>query len=265
MEILGYLSAFCIGLILGLIGGGGSILAIPVLVYLFSFQVVEATGYSLIIVGFTSLFGAFQRYRNNLVDIQKGLLFGIPSIISIFLTRKWLIPTIPDTLIYVNTFAISKRLFILSLFSILIIGSSYVMITKNIKPLINFGQRKTVHMIILGALIGTLTGIVGIGGGFLILPALIFLAKLPFDKAVGTTLFIIAIKSIIGFIADLSNYSVNWAFLSVFLLIAISGILVGDLCSNYCSHKKLKKSFGWFTLVIGVTILVKESIILLGY
>lgn len=265
MEILGYLAAFCIGLVLGLIGGGGSILAIPVLVYLFSFQVVEATAYSLIIVGTTSFFGAVQRYRNNLVDIRTGLTFGIPSIITIFTTRKWIIPSIPDTLIHINSFTISKRLFILSIFSVLIIGSSYVMITKNIRPLIDFGKRKTLHLIIQGALIGALTGIVGIGGGFLILPALIFLANLPFDKAVGTTLFIIAIKSIIGFTADVSNYSVNWAFLLVFLLIAISGILVGDLCSNYCSHEKLKKSFGWFTLAIGVTILVKESIILMGY
>jgi uncharacterized membrane protein YfcA len=139
------------------------------------------------------------------------------------------------------------------------------MITKNIKPLIDKSERKTMHLIIQGALIGTLTGIVGIGGGFLILPALIFLAKLPFNKAVGTTLFIIAIKSIVGFSADISNYSINWAFLFLFLLIAVSGILVGDVCSKYCSHEKLKKSFGWFTLVIGVTILVKESIILLGY
>jgi hypothetical protein len=260
MEILGYLASFCIGLILGLIGGGGSLLAIPVLVYLFSVQVVEATTYSLIIVGITSMFGTFQRFRNSLVDIQTGLTFGVPSIVTIFITRKWLIPNIPDTLIQLDSLVISKRLFILALFSILVIGASYVMITKNIRPLIRFGDRKTIHLMTQGAVIGVLTGLVGIGGGFLILPALIFLAKLPFDIAVGTSLFIIAIKSLTGFVADVTTYSVNWSFLFIVLLIAIAGIITGNLYSGRCSHEKLKKSFGWFTLVIGISILVKESI-----
>jgi len=242
-------------------GGGGSILAIPILVYFFSIQIVEATGYSLIIVGMTSLIGAFHRFRNELVDLRIGLLFGIPSIITIFITRKWLIPAIPDVLIQIDSVVISKRLFILSLFSVLIIGSSYVMITNKMRPLINFNDKTTLHLIMLGSLIGVITGIVGIGGGFLILPALIYLANLPFNKAVGTTLFIIAIKSLIGFTADASNYSVNWTFICLILVIAISGIFVGNLFSKYVSQEKLKKSFGWFTLTIGVSILVKESIL----
>ncbi len=264
MEFIGYLAAFGIGLVLGLIGGGGSLLAIPVLVYLFSIQVVEATSYSLIIVGISSLVGAVQRFRKSLVDVKTGLTFGIPSIITIFATRKWLIPSIPEVLIHVNNVVVSKRIFILTLFSVLIIGSSYMMITKNIKPLFELGNKKTLFLILQGALVGMLTGIVGIGGGFMILPALIFLANLPFDKAVGTTLFIIAIKSIVGFLADMATYTINWAFLSVIIVIAIVGIFTGTLCSNYCSQEKLKKSFGWFTLVVGVTMLVRESVILLG-
>jgi len=264
MEILGYIGLFFIGLILGLIGGGGSILSIPILVYLFSLQIVDATAYSLIIVGFTSLFGAFQRFRNALVDIKAGLLFGIPSVFMMFITRKWLLPSIPDTLIQMNSLVISKRLFILSLFSVLIIGSAYVMITKNMKPLINFGDRKTMHLVIQGTLIGVVTGIVGIGGGFMILPALIFLANLPFNKAVGTSLFIIAIKSLTGFMADATIYSFNWGFLSIIIGIAIVGIFAGNLWSDYFSHEKLKKTFGWFVLVIGVSILAKEIVVLLG-
>jgi len=264
MEILGYIGLFLIGLILGLLGGGGSILSIPILVYLFSLQIVDATAYSLIIVGVTSLFGAFQRFRNSMVDIKAGLLFGIPSVLMMFITRKWLIPSIPDTIIQINSMVISKRLFILSLFSVLIIGAAYVMITKNIRPLIDFGDKKKTHLIIQGTLIGVVTGIVGIGGGFLILPALIFLANLPFNKAVGTSLFIIAIKSLTGFIADATIYSFNWGFLSIIIGIAIIGIFTGNLCSGYCSHEKLKKTFGWFVLVIGVSILAKEIVDLLG-
>jgi len=261
MEIIGYLASFCIGLILGIMGGGGSILAIPILVYFFSIQIVEATGYSLIVVGMTSLIGAFHRFRSDLVDLRIGLLFGIPSIITIFITRKWLIPAIPDVLIQVDNMVISKRLFILTLFSVLIIGSSYVMITNKMRPLINFSDKTTMHLVIQGSLIGVVTGIVGIGGGFLILPALIYLANLPFNKAVGTTLFIIAIKSLIGFSADASNYSINWTFISVILGIAILGIFVGNSYSKHVSQEKLKKSFGWFTLIIGVSILFKESIL----
>ncbi len=262
MELIGYLAAFCIGLILGLIGGGGSLLAIPILIYLFSFQVVEATAYSLVIVGVTSLFGACQRLRSSSIDVKTGIVFGVPSIITMFITRKWLIPSIPDTLIQIESIAISKRLFILALFSILIIGASYVMITKNIKPLVNFGHRKTAHLIFQGSFIGMLTGVVGIGGGFLILPALLFLAKLPFNKAVGTTLLIIATKSLVGFLADATNFSFNWGFLGVILLITISGIFTGNLFSKYLSQEKLKKSFGWFALFMAVTILVKESLFL---
>lgn len=262
MEIFGFAAAFCIGLILGLIGGGGSLLAIPILIYLFSFQVVEATAYSLVIVGFTSLFGVYQRLKSASIDLRTGIVFGIPSLISMFLTRKWLIPSIPDILIEIDGFVVSKRLFILALFSILIMGSSYIMITKNIRPLVRFGNRKTVHLMLQGSLIGIVTGIVGIGGGFLILPALIFLAKLPFHKAVGTSLMIIAIKSITGFIADATIYSFNWGFLGIILTIAVAGIFTGNVFSRYISQEKLKKTFGWFTLIIALTILMKESMYL---
>ena len=264
MEILGYLATFCIGLVLGLIGGGGSLLAIPILVYLFSFQVVEATSYSLVIVGITSLFGACQRFSNECVDVRAGITFGIPSIITIFLTRKFLVPSIPDTLITIDSLIISKRLFILGIFAILIIGSSYVMITKNIRPLIKIDRLRTIHLMLQGALIGVLTGIVGIGGGFLIIPALVFLAKLPFSKAVGTTLLIIAMKSIVGFAADSTTYNLNWGFIGIIIVIAVAGIITGNLYSKDLPHEKLKKSFGWFTLVLALTIIVKESIVLLN-
>ena len=158
---------------------------------------------------------------------------------------------------------ISKRLFILSLFSVLIIGAAYVMISKNIRPLIDFGDKKKTHLIIQGTLIGVVTGIVGIGGGFLILPALIFLANLPFNKAVGTTLFIIAIKSLTGFVADATMYSFNWGFLSIIIGIAIIGIFTGNLCSDYCSHEKLKKllvmKLACTTYLTSTTILVTRK------
>lgn len=259
MEIIGYPAAFLIGLVLGLIGGGGSLLAIPILVYLFSFQVADATAYSLVIVGATSIFGACQRFTISCVDLRTAFIFGLPSVLAVFITRKWLVPNLPDSIILFESLLVSKRLFLLSLFSVLTIGASYVMITKNIRPIISFGKRKTFHLFIAGCMIGVVTGIVGIGGGFLIIPAMIYLANLPFNKAVGTSLIIIAIKSLFGFAADASHFAFDWQFLVIIIVIAIAGIFVGNRLSVNFPQEKLKTSFGWLTLVLALFILARES------
>src|SRR5687768_18486510 len=110
MEIIGYLASIAIGVILGLLGGGGSILSIPILVYLFKMDVVMASAYSLFIVGVTSLVGAIPKYKDQLVNLRTGFFFSIPSIISIFSTRKWIVPAIPDIIIQTETFIVTKRI-----------------------------------------------------------------------------------------------------------------------------------------------------------
>jgi len=260
MEIIGYPAAFLIGLVLGLIGGGGSLLAMPILVYLFSFQVTEATAYSLVIVGATSIFGACQRFTVSCIDLRTAFTFGLPSVLVVFVIRKWLMPYLPETILTFDSLFISRRLFLLSMFSFLTMGAAYVMITKKIRPLISFGKMKSFYLIIIGIVIGVVTGIVGIGGGFLIIPALLYLANLPFSKAVGTSLLIIAIKSAFGFAADTSHYDFDWLFLFIIILIAISGIFVGNRWSVKVPQDKLKTSFGWFTLAMATIILVNESL-----
>jgi len=260
MEILGYVASVCIGLILGLLGGGGSILSIPILVYLFHIDAVLASAYSLFIVGITSLVGAVPKYRDHLVNIKTGLIFGIPSIIAIFSTRKWIIPAIPQVILQTDSIIITKRVLILGIFAVLMILASFSMIRGRRELSADENRVRFILVIIEGLLIGFLTGLVGAGGGFLIIPALVFLTGLPFKTAVGTSLFIIAINSLMGFVGDVLNYPMDWYFLLSLSALAIVGILIGNRLQKKISAVHLRKAFGWLILGMGSWILVKEII-----
>jgi len=258
MEIIGYIAAVCIGLILGMLGGGGSILSIPILVYLFHFDVVLASAYSLFIVGTTSLVGAIPKYKEHLVNVKTGLLFGIPSIVSIFATRRWVVHAIPDIVWQVDGFMLTKRLLLLGLFAILMVLASISMIKERQERENDQERFRTLLVILEGLLIGFLTGLVGAGGGFLIIPALVLLTGLTFKAAVGTSLFIIAINSLMGFMGDLFNYSMDWQFLLTITGLAVLGILIGNVLSQKATSGQLRKIFGWFILVMGCWILIRE-------
>lgn len=262
MEVLGYFSAVCIGLILGLLGGGGSILSIPILVYLFQMDAVLASAYSLFIVGITSFVGAIPKYRDHLVNIRTGVIFGIPSIIAIFSTRKWVIPAIPDILYQGDTFILTKRILLLGIFALLMIFASFSMIRGRRERVAKDRKGIRFFLVILeGTLIGFLTGLVGAGGGFLIIPALMFLTGLSFKTAVGTSLFIIAVNSLVGFLGDVMNYAMDWTFLFAISGLAVIGILIGNALQKNISSIHLRKSFGWLVLLMGTWILVKELLI----
>lgn len=258
MEIFGYFALIGVGLLLGFFGGGGSILSVPILVYLFAEDVVISSAYSLFIVGIASLVGTIGKYKANLVDIRIGLLFGIPSIVGIFSTRKWIIPAIPDIIFYSESFQLTKRALILGIFASLMILSSIITIRgiKNFNHTLE--QSSKVHLIFFGLFTGFLTGMVGVGGGFIIITFLILFTKLSFNTAVGTALFIIAINSLIGFMGDVINYVINWAFLITITILAIIGILLGNKYHSLLPSKYLQKTFGWFTLIIGTGIFMSE-------
>lgn len=264
MDIAGYFASIFIGLILGLIGGGGSILTVPVLVYLFSLDVVLATTYSLFVVGITSIVGSYSYFKNGLVNIKTVITFGIPSIVAVFLTRAFIIPAIPNEIFSVKEFIVTKNILLMLLFAVLMITASYSMIKKQKSVSNNIGQNKQFNypfLFLLGTLIGILTGLVGAGGGFLIIPLLISLMRLKIKEAIGTSLLIIAINSIFGFIISVSYIIVDWIFLFKILALAIIGVLVGSYISKKIDSKKLKPAFGWFVLVMGIYILIKELLL----
>ena len=258
VEIIGYFSALAIGLVLGLLGGGGSILAIPILVYLFDIEPVRASAYSLFIVGITSAFGSFSKYREGLVSVRTGIAFGIPSIATIFITRKWVVPAIPDLVLQSGEFILTKRLLLLGLFAILMVLAALPMIQagKELQPA--HPQNRFLQMILQGAGIGFITGLVGAGGGFLIIPGLVFLTGLPFKTAAGTSLLIIALNSLVGFMGDVLNYPMDWVFLLGITGLSILGMLAGSQLSRRYPASHLRKVFGWFVLITGVYILLKE-------
>jgi uncharacterized protein len=264
MEIIGYIASLVIGVSLGLIGGGGSILTVPVLVYLFGVEPLMATAYSLFIVGTTSLVGVFPKYRQGLVNMKTAIIFGIPSILAVYGTRKFLIPLIPQHIATIGDLAITKNILMMVVFAILMVAASISMIRSKEKPLQGVEQQQKFNDPLIffeGLIVGMLTGLVGAGGGFLIIPALVLLSKLSMKQAVGTSLLIIAAKSLIGFTGDLSLYTIDWKLVITVTAIAVAGIFIGNKLSTKVSSEKLKKGFGWFVLVMGIYILIKETLL----
>lgn len=266
MEIIGYFASALIGVSLGLIGGGGSILTVPVLVYLFGVDPVRATAYSLFIVGATSLVGTFPKYRDGMVNLKTAIIFGIPAILAVYATRAFLVPIIPNPVFSIGSLVVSKAMFMMGIFAVLMVFASYSMIkgkkdsAEEKEP--DGPQKFNYPMILMeGAVVGLLTGLVGAGGGFLIIPALVLFSKLPMKQAVGTSLLIIAAKSLIGFTGDLSHYEMDWTLLGIVTALAIVGIFIGNRLSRNVDGEKLKKAFGWFVLIMGIYILVKELVL----
>jgi uncharacterized membrane protein YfcA len=266
MEIVGYIASILIGVSLGMVGSGGSILTVPVLVYLMSVNPLLATTSSLFIVGVTSLVGGIRAYTKSQVDFKAVTEFGIPSILSIFLTRHYLLPALPDTMFTIGNMVISKEILLMVVFAVLMLAASITMIRSHesvIKTTDDekIRQDKVLPLMLLGFCIGVVTGLLGAGGGFLIIPTLVLFLKLPMKTAVGTSLLIIAINSLFGFLFSLKQFEFNWTILISFTLLSIIGIFIGSKLADKVSGTSLKKGFGWFILVMGIYIIVKELFI----
>lgn len=261
MEITGYLLAALVGLSLGLIGSGGSVLTVPILVYVMGVNPVLATSYSLFIVGTTSLVGAVNNYIRGLVDTKTALLFGVTSVVVVFATRHWLVPAIPEKLFTAGGFTVTKSIAAMLLFAVLMLFSSLAMIRSGRYDKTGNTVHKTQGILSLtgyGIGIGLVTGLLGAGGGFLIIPVLVLLMGLPVRQAVGTSLLIIAFNSLIGFTGDIGHYDTNWHLLLTVTSVSIAGIFAGTALSRKIHGPQLKKIFGWFVLIMGIYIIAKE-------
>lgn len=259
-QIIGYILAVFVGMTLGMLGSGGSILSVPILVYVMSIEPTLATAYSLFVIGTTSFVGGIHKAKQKLVDFNKVILFGLPAVIAVFITRKILIPRIPDIIFSTENFTLSKSVLIMVVFAFVMIFASIRMI-KPLKERINTdGEKLNYYKItFLGIFIGLLSGFVGAGGGFLIVPTLLFFVKTPMKMAVGTSLFIVSLQSLIGFLGDIMGPQIiDWNLLFFFTLASIIGIFIGNFISKKVEDNKLKTSFGWFVLAMGIYIIIRE-------
>lgn len=258
MEYFGYLASIIIGLSLGLIGGGGSILTIPILVYLFQIDPELATTYSLFIVGITSLLGCISHYKMGNLQLKSALYFAIPSVFSILIIREVIFPQIATTLFTIATYQVSKNDLIMIVFSILMMAAAIAMIRKS-KPIPEGLKTNYIQLGFIGFVVGIVTGFLGAGGGFLIIPALLFFANLPMKQAVGTSLLIIFINSSIGFAGDLYiGTAIDYQLLLVIAAMAFVGMLIGIQISKKINGAQLKPIFGWFVLIMGLYIITRE-------
>lgn len=258
LEFLGYIGALCIGLVLGITGGGGSILTVPVLVYLLNYNPVIATAYSLFIVGTTSGFGTIQNFKKGLVIPKTAFQFAIPSVIGVYITRKFIVPRIPDVVFYFGSLRLSKETFLMILFAIIMFMAAFSMLKKQKEQEVIEPAKPLAIVMVQLFFVGILIGLIGAGGGFLIIPALLKFAKLPMKKAIGTSLLIITINSLIGFTGDVQNMDIDWIFLMTFSAISVIGIFIGLYIQKFINEKHLKLLFGIFVLLMSCLILYKE-------
>lgn len=264
LEVIGYFGALLVGLVMGLTGSGGSVLSVPILAYLFGNDEKTATAYSLFIVGVTALLGSFRVLKGRTVSLRAVVYFGLPSILGVVFVRRVLLPVMPETLFSISDYDFSRRMLIFGLFATLMFLSAYSMLHKS-KVRISHFRKKTVVgplMLVFGSLLGIFVGLIGAGGGFLMVPALMIIARMPIKRAVGTSLVIVCLNCLVGFfLGDFFTMKPDWSFLFRFVSISFVGILVGGALSTYIDSQKLKKGFGFFILLIAVFVFVMEFVL----
>lgn len=264
MEVLGYVTALFIGISLGLTGSGGSILMLPVLVYLFGVEILQATTYSLFVVGITSITGLGKYIKEKSIDTLSVITFGIPSLLLISITRRYITPEIPENIHLLNSITISRHILLMTLFSLLMILASLKFIRKKESTTTEENTRSQYYFLKLGTsgvVVGFLTGLLGIGGGFLIVPALVTFVHLDMKKAVGTSLLLITANSLIGFLSEKHFHNMDWTLLVTITTISIVGMIIGSKLVQKINTAQLKTIFGWFILSMGIMIMLKEIIV----
>lgn len=261
-ELFGYASAIVVGLVIGLAGGGGSILTVPIFVYVFHIPTVLATTYSLFVVGSTSLVGSVNHIWKKRVNLPVTLAFALPSFVSVYLSRRFVVPALPDPFFQFGRFVLSKSDAILYFFAIIMIiaGRSMIRRERPEQGEAADGRPRYGLLALDGLAVGLLTGTIGAGGGFLIVPMLVLLAGLRIHRAVATSVLIIAVNSFVGFLGDVTHTNLNWNFLMPFTGLSIIGIFIGMYLARFVAPDKLKKGFGWFVLAVAMCMILKETL-----
>lgn len=258
MGILSVLGALFMGLLLGLLGAGGGILTVPILVYWVGVDGYTASAYSLFVVFVTAFVGATGHFVRKTIIMRALFLFGIPSLLSVYASRTFLLPIIPNVLFSIGDWAFTKSLLILFLLSLVMIWSSISMIrSKKVEPIKELPSNLSI--IISGLIVGLITGVLGAGGGFVLIPTMVKLLNISIKQAIGTSLSIICINTGIGFfIYSRTTTYIDWHLLGWFTSLAVVGIILGGYLAKWVPDQKLKPIFGWFVLTVGIFILIKE-------
>ena len=245
MTALGLALAALVGLTLGLLGGGGSVLTVPILVYVLGFGAKQAIAMSLGVVGTASLFGSLAHWRSGNVDLRTAFSFGAFAMCGAFLgARLAAFVSGPAQLVA---------------FAVVMVLAALSMLRGRVGEA-DAGPRTPplLTLAIVGAGVGALTGLVGVGGGFLIVPALVLLARVPMRQAVGTSLLVIAMNSAAGLSGYLGKVEVPWGFMAAFTAVAVGGIVVGARLVRHVPQAALKRGFAVFLLVMGGFILFQN-------
>lgn len=262
--VSGFLLAVVVGLTLGLIGSGGTILTVPIFVYVMGVDAVMATTYALFAVGVTSVVGTVRGFFNNEIDLPEACRFGIPSLLTVFLTRTFLLPLVPETIRF-GSFEIHQSIALMIIFALIMFASGISMVISS-SSLTGYTlaaeKSSAAKTTILAVLVGLITGVAGAGGGFLIVPALLSVLRLSIRKAVSTSLLIISVNSLFGMLGDMEKIKdFDWFILCGYTLFAIIGIFAGFSLSEKVSSSVLKKVFGYFIICLSIFILCKELLL----
>ncbi|MBM9578111.1 sulfite exporter TauE/SafE family protein [Leptospira sp. 201903070] len=267
MLILGYIAAFLMGTSFGLIGAGGSILMVPILFYLFGQNAIQATTNSLFVVGVTALIGALIKAKSGHINLRTGFLFAMPGFVGIYIAKHFILASLPDILIHRFGFTLTKSLLVMTVFAIIMAFSSWAMIRSGSSaaeegsPPIKATSSNFVGIGFKGLTVGAITGFVGAGGGFLIIPALALLLKFPLNVAVGTSLAIIAANSLFGFAISFSSVQFeDCPLLLTVSILGIGGMFFGQILSSKMEERYLRRGFGYFVFVAAFLILWDQSL-----
>jgi uncharacterized membrane protein YfcA len=259
--IIGHLLAACIGISLGLLGGGGSVLALPILVYVMGIAPKPAIVMTLVIVGSVSLLGVIPHWRRGNINLNKAFIFGSATMVGAFIGAKLAtLPRVTDT-------------FQMTLFAVMMLLMAVFMIRRN-SPTKKATKKNEQELNIYpqpvckycwlwltteGLGVGILTGLVGVGGGFAIVPALVLLGNTPMKEAIGTSLLIIALNAVAGLLGYLGHVSFNISLTVSFTIAASLGTLVGAYLAQFVSAQQLQKGFGYFLLAVAVFVLFQNQ------
>ncbi|MDP1891962.1 MAG: sulfite exporter TauE/SafE family protein [Gemmatimonadaceae bacterium] len=240
--MLGYFFAALIGLALGTLGGGGSILTVPVLVYVLGFDPKLAIAMSLPVVGAAALVGVLSHWRAGNVQLQTAAIFGSVAMVGSYAGAR-------------ASVWFSARAQLLILGTVMVVAALSMLRNATQDERAESAPAHTALLLAVGLGVGILTGLIGIGGGFLIVPALVVLGRVPMKAAVGTSLLVIALNSTSGYLGHAGREVVPWGFVVRFTSVAIVGILAGTALVHHIPSRQLKRAFAFLLIVIGVLIL----------